>query len=100
MSKIITLENGLSIEIDDNLDSYEISEQEIPKSTTEKLSNLINALITPVNQSFANLKEHVDLESAKLTVGVKVGMEGNFFVAKSTGEASFQIELTVRPKHD
>jgi hypothetical protein len=98
MNKIITLENGLEVEIEDNFRPYEISEKDILKSTTERLSGLISSIIDPVNESFTKLQENVELESAKLTVGVKVGMEGNFFVAKTTGEANFQIELSVRPK--
>lgn len=96
MNRIITLENGLQIEVEVNENqALEISDNDFVDSSINKIQSLLKEVCTPIASTLNELKDSLNLESTKITIGVKVGVEGNFFIAKSTGEAHIQVELTL-----
>jgi hypothetical protein len=100
LSKIITLKNDIQIEVDiDDTEAMEISDNEFVDSSIDKIKTLLSNVCEPIAESIIELGENINVESTKVTVGVKVGVEGNFFVAKSTGEANIQVEMTLGKKN-
>lgn len=99
MNKIIELSDGVEVEIDVNEnDIMEISNGSPIESSMEKVEELLSSVITPINNAFSTFNEKIDIESAKVTVGVKFGATGNVFIAKSSVEANLSIELTIKAK--
>lgn len=96
MNKIITLNNGLQIEIDVNEnEAIEISDTGFVDSSIDKIQSLLGKVCIPIAESINQLSSNINVESTKVTIGVKVGVEGNLFVAKSTGEANIKVEMTL-----
>jgi len=96
MNRIITLKDGVDVEIEvDDQQAYEISDGSLVDSSIDKMQNLIAKVCTPISNTFNDLERHINVESTKVTIGVKVGIEGNFILAKSTGEAHIQVEITL-----
>lgn len=96
MNKIITLNNGLQIEVDvSENEAMEISDNDFVDSSIDKIQSLLGKVCIPIAESINQLGGNLNVESTKVTIGVKVGVEGNFFVAKSTGEANIQVEMTL-----
>ena len=96
MNKIITLDDGIQVEVEvDESQAMEISDHDLVNSSIDKLKTLMNKIGEPIADSIVELGQNINIESTKITVGVKVGVEGNFFVAKSTGEANIQVEMTI-----
>ena len=98
MIQIIKLADGLELETEIREDQVrEISSQKIASSTMEKIKPLLNTVIQPISEVYSELSKDMIIESSKVSIGIKVGLEGNFFVAKSAAEANIQIEMTLRP---
>ncbi|PSU20666.1 hypothetical protein CTM97_12195 [Photobacterium phosphoreum] len=99
MNKVITLSDGVEVEVelqDGNL--LEISNCNTVDSSITKITDLLTKVVEPVSDAYNSISEKVDIESVKVTVGVKFGVSGNVFVAKSSADASINVELTFKAK--
>ena len=100
MDQVIKLGDGIEVEvavIDGEL--VEISNGSQMDSSIEQVNSLLNQVITPVTNAFDSMKNNVEVESAKIVVGVKFGASGNVFIAKGTAEANITVEMMIRPTH-
>lgn len=97
MSKIIKLKDGLEIEVEvDKNQAHEISDNKSVDSSIDKIQDFLTKLMRPICNTYRELDKDMSIESAKVSVGVKIGIEGNFILAKSTAGANIQVEITLR----
>lgn len=54
-------------------------------------------IIKPISNTYKELNKDMSIYSAKVTVGVKISVEGNFILAKSSASANIQVEMTLKP---
>jgi hypothetical protein len=100
MNTVITLNDGIEVEVEiDEQHAIEISDSAIVDSSVDKIQSLITKVCGPISNTFRDLEQQINVESTKVTIGVKIGVEGNFILAKSTGEAHIQVEMTLGKKH-
>lgn len=98
MVKIIKLNDDLEIEVEvDENQAHRISDNNAVDSSIEKIQPFLTKVMQPVGNTFKGLYENISIESAKVTIGIKIGIEGNFILAKSTAGANIQVEMTLRP---
>jgi len=97
MKKIIELEDGVKVEIDigDN-SGYEISDGRIVNSSIEKIQSLLKKVIKPITNTYKELNKDVTIESTKVTIGVKIGIKGDFILASSSADANIQVEMILK----
>lgn len=97
-TKILKLQDGFEIEVEINEDqAQEISSNSLNVDTSlEQLQILLTKVIKPISSTYKELSKDMNLESAKISIGVKIGIEGNFILAKSTAGANIQVELTMK----
>jgi hypothetical protein len=100
MDKIIKLSDGIQVEVEvSSQDAHLISDKAIVDSSINKIQSLITAVCSPIGQTFKSMANDIDIESTKVTIGVKVGIEGNFILAKSSAGANIQVEMTLRKQN-
>ncbi|WP_321471637.1 CU044_2847 family protein [Halarcobacter sp.] len=99
MTKILKLNDDIDVEIEiDNNQAQEISNYTKVDTSIKEISLLLNKIMSPITNTYKELNKDVNMESAKVTVGVKIGIEGNFILAKSSANANIQVEMTFKPK--
>mgnify|MGYP003545929356 CR=1 FL=1 len=97
LEKIITLKDGLKVEVEQDENSvYEIGTRESINNSIEDIEDFIRKLSQPISNSFKNFSDDINIESAKISIGVKIGIEGGFILAKSTANAHIQIDLKLK----
>ncbi|MBW0278875.1 hypothetical protein OCF84_02950 [Shewanella xiamenensis] len=97
MLKIVKLNDGLEVEIEINeKQAREISSTKIVDSSIQEIQEILSRVIKPISNTYKELNKEVNISETKVTLGVKLGIEGNFFIAKSSTEAHLQIEITLR----
>lgn len=97
MIKNIMLNDGIEVEVElDESKAYEIADGDIVDSSIEKIQTFLTKIMQPISNTYKELDKDMSLESAKVTLGVKIGLEGNFILAKSNTEANIQIEMTLK----
>ena len=97
MKKIITLDNDLQFEVDvDDSQAQEISSYSRINKSLDQLSILSKKIVTPISQIFTQLQEEASVSDATVKIGIKVGVEGNFFIASSNAEASITLNIKMR----
>ncbi|GAC20968.1 CU044_2847 family protein [Paraglaciecola arctica] len=100
MDKIIKLSDGIQVEIEvSDEEAQLISNNTTVNSSINKVQSLIMAVCTPIGKTLKEISNDIDIESTKVTIGVKVGVEGNFILAKSSAGANIQVEMTLK-KHN
>lgn len=100
MTKIIKLNDGLEVEIEiDENQAYEISDNGVINSSIDQIQGLLKKVILPFSNTYKELNKDMCIESTKITIGVKIGLEGNFILAKSSAEANIQVEMSLRPNN-
>jgi hypothetical protein len=101
MKKIIELNDGLEVEVElSENQAREISFNQKINSSIEDISGLLSKVIKPISNTFKELNKQVELSETKVTLGVKIGVEGGFILAKSTAEAHIQVEMVLRESND
>ena len=101
MTRVITLNDGLEVEVEvDNNETSEISNDDVVNSSIDRLQQLLSRVMQPISNTYRELNKDVNIESTKVTIGVKVGVEGNFILAKSSAGANIQVEMTLKPVGD
>lgn len=98
MNKIINLKDGICVEVEiDDQQAKEISFQNNTVSTSiEEVNDFLIKIIRPISDTYKSLIQDVNISETKVTLGVKIGVEGGFILAKSTAEAHIQVEMTIR----
>ena len=97
MTKIIKLENDLEVEVEINDNqAEEISDNNVVDSSIDKIESLLTKVMKPISNTYKELDKDMSIESAKVTIGVKIGVEGNFILAKSSAGANIQVEITLK----
>lgn len=97
MTKIIKLENDLEVEVEINENqAEEISDNNVVNSSIDKIESLLTKVMKPISNTYKELDKDMSIESAKVTIGVKIGVEGNFILAKSSAGANIQVEITLK----
>ncbi|MGY3856147.1 CU044_2847 family protein [Aeromonas intestinalis] len=98
-SKIIYTDDGIGFEVSvtEEFGEYEISSG-MNHLSLDSLEELLKKVTKPFTNVYDELNKDIEIESAKLSIGVKVGVQGSFFIAKSSGEANIGIEITMRTK--
>jgi len=66
-------------------------------STLESVGDVIERLVKPVAQSFAEMKQALDVpievKEAELEIGLSFSAEGNIFITKATAEGSLKVKI-------
>jgi hypothetical protein len=100
MNSTIILKDGIEVEVEiDNNHTSEISSGSLVDSSLENIEPLLRSVITPINNIYNNINDAVSIESAKVSVGIKINVEGGFILAKSSAEAHITVEMNIRPKN-
>lgn len=97
-TKILKLNDGVEVEVEIKDDqAQEISDSALSVNTSlNQLQTLLTKVVEPISNTYKELSKDMSIESAKISIGVKIGIEGNFILAKSTAGANIQVELTMK----
>lgn len=97
-TKTLKLNDGVEVEVEINEDqAQEISSNTLSVDTSlDQLQTLLTKVVEPISNTYKELNKDMSIESAKISIGVKIGIEGNFILAKSTAGANIQVELTMK----
>lgn len=99
MTKVIELNDGLEVEIEvDDNNAYQISNGAKIDSSIENIQSILLKIMKPISETYQNLSENINIESTKISVGIKIGAEGNFILAKSSIGANIKVQMTLKPK--
>lgn len=98
VTKTIILNDGLKVEVEvSENEAHEISDGLVVDSSIDNLKNLLSKVMHPVSNVSKELNKDMKIDSTKISVGVKIDIEGNFILAKSNVGANIQVEMVVRP---
>jgi len=99
MTQIISLNDGIDVEVelDDNV-AREISYKDSVDSSIERIHELLSKIVKPISNTYSELSQSTEIESTKVAIGIKVGVEGNFILAKSSAGANIQVEMILKPR--
>ena len=98
MTKIIKLNDDINVEVEvDERQAQEISDYSDVDMSIDKIDSLLTKIMKPISNTYKELNKDMSIDSAKVTVGVKIGVEGNFILAKSSASANIQVEMTLKP---
>ena len=98
MTKIIKLNDDINVEVEvEETQAHEISDYTEIDVSIDKIDSLLTKIMKPISNTYKELNKDMSIDSAKVTVGVKIGIEGNFILAKSSASANIQVEMTLKP---
>ena len=97
MNKIFKLKDGIEVEIEvDSNQAREISLDRKIDASIEDIKGLLTKVIKPISNTYKELSKEVNIAETKVSLGIKIGIEGGFILAKSTAEAHIQVEMVMR----
>lgn len=100
MIRIIKLNDEVEVEVEvDENQPIEISDNAPIDSSMDKIKDLLSKVMQPISNTYKELDKDMSIDSVKVVVGVKVGVEGNFILAKSSAGANIQVEMIIRTKN-
>ncbi|MBV37003.1 MAG: hypothetical protein CMP47_16365 [Rickettsiales bacterium] len=99
MDHIIKLADGVSVEVevDENNPQF-VSSKSKSKITTsmQEAKSILAEIIKPITDSFSEIPEHDKrIKTINVSLGLKIDLEGNFILAKSTVGANLALEITI-----
>lgn len=100
MNQVIKMDNDFMVEIEiDTKQAQEIScsNNIVVNSSVDKIQNFLTKVMKPVSDTYRELNKEMNIDSAKVKVGVKIDIEGNFILAKSSASANIEVEMTFKP---
>ena len=101
MTKIIEWNDGLEVEIDiDDNSAYQISNSSKINSSNGDIHNILLKIMKPISKTYEDLSENLNIESTKISVGIKIGAEGNFILATSSMGANIEVQMTLKLVQD
>lgn len=89
---IIILEDGTLVEVDSET-THEIGVKRNVKAQLVEVKQFLEKAVGPVVNSLKEVASTTNVEETKLTIGIKVGAQGNFILAKSSVDAHIKIEM-------
>lgn len=99
MIKNIKLKDGVEVEVLVNDDqAIEIADGSIVNSSIDKVQELLIKVMKPISNTYQELSKDIEIENAKVTIGVNVGVEGNFILAKSSAGSNIKVEMSFKTK--
>ena len=97
MKKIVKLNDGLEVEVElDDTQARQISLDKKIDTSIDDISGFLSKVIKPISNTYRELNKEINIAETKVTIGVKIGIEGGFILAKSTAEAHIQVEMVMR----
>jgi hypothetical protein len=100
MKNTIILKDGVEVEVDvDSNYTSEISNGRVVDSSLSNIEPLLKSIISPINNVYNSIGDAVSIESVKVSVGIKINIEGGFILAKTSAEANITVEMNIRPKN-
>ncbi len=100
-TSLIKLKDGIEVEVELKENQVmEISNNINVDSSLEQLQELLSKIVKPISNTYKELNKDISIESAKINIGIKIGVEGNFILAKSSAGANISVELTMKAKND
>ena len=97
MKKIVKLNDGLEVEVElDDTQARQISLDKKIDTSIDDISGFLSKAIKPISNTYRELNKEINIAETKVTIGVKIGIEGGFILAKSTAEAHIQVEMVMR----
>ncbi|WP_153914010.1 CU044_2847 family protein [Shewanella sp. TC10] len=101
MNKIIKLKDGIEVEVEiDEHQAREISFENKVNTSISDMKDFLTQVVKPISTTYKELNQTVGIAETKVTLGLKVGLEGSFILAKSTTEAHIQVEMVLRKIHE
>lgn len=104
MTKIIQLKDGINVEVEIPADqAHEIafsSQNTTVDNSIDEIQSLLTKVIHPFTETYRELNKNISLESAKVAIGINIGIEGNFILAKSNLGANIQVEITFKAPNE
>ena len=100
-TSLIKLKDGIEVEVElEENQVMEISNNINVDSSLEQLQEILSKIVKPISNTYKELNKDMSIESAKINIGIKIGVEGNFILAKSSVGANISVELTMKAKND
>lgn len=97
MTRTIKLKDDVEVEVEiDDDKAYEISNGVSVESSIDQIESLLTKIMKPVSNTYRELNKDMSIETAKIAVGIKIGIEGNFILAKSSASANISVEMTLK----
>lgn len=101
MNKIFKLNDGLEVEIEINDEqARQISFDNKIDSSIEDIKKFLSKVVVPISSTYKELNKTVKISETKITLGIKIGIEGGFVLAKSSAEAHIQVEMVLRETNE
>lgn len=101
MNKIIRLDDDIEVEVEINDNqAHEISDYTKVNASIEQIQSLLTKVIRPISNTYKELNKEMSIDSAKVSIGIKIGIEGNFILAKSSASANINVKMTLKPRKD
>ena len=103
MSKIIQLADGLKVEVEFDNNHPQFISTDSTKNITSRMNEIKDMLlgvVEPISDSYNHIASNNNIEEIKVSLGIKVDLEGNFILAKSTVGANIAVELKLGKNHD
>ncbi|MEX1200258.1 MAG: CU044_2847 family protein [Methylophaga sp.] len=94
MDTVIKLKDGIEFEVEvADGDYQQISTGSHIDKSIDGLKLMLSKVAIAVDDGLKGLSDSVEPGSATVTLGIKVGIDGNFFIAKSAVEANIKVEF-------
>lgn len=94
---VITLDDGVKIQIElSPQQATEISGSARVDATLNSLKESFKCLAGPISNYAAELEINEKISQTKISLGLKVGIEGNFILSKSSADAHITLEFTIK----
>jgi len=101
MDTTIILNDGTVVEVDiGENQAYEIAHNKQVDTSIDKIQALLKSVTSPISNTFKEMNKDLQIDSATVTIGVKIDIEGNFLLAKSTTGANIQVEMSMKPSYE
>lgn len=100
MNQVIKMDNDFMVEVElDAHQAQEISSSDnmMINSSIDKIQDFLIKIIKPVSNTYKELNKEMSIDSAKVKIGIKIDIEGNFILAKSSASANIEVEMTFKP---
>lgn len=101
-SKLIELEDGILIEIDDPAGkAQEISggaAERIKDATIDRIKPILLKAVKPILDVYQELNRDMQVRQAEVQIGFGFEAEGNLYITKAKGNANLIVKLVLEPK--
>lgn len=100
-SRLIRLQDGMLVEIE----TGKPPPRELAGSVADKVNGsieeigpLLGKIVHAFRSAWDEMNQDMDIQQAKIELGVSFEGEGNLYLAKATASANLIVKLTLKPK--